>query len=159
MITLNEFKDFYGRIVKYEDLIKKWINAPLKYSEEIEKTRTELQRYYPKLARKISRYSGYKPVGLAGLEIDVFDVAFDSIDQSNCKGKLNALNEIKGILNKAIGILEAQGESWGIETISRQGRKPKKRHKLKKPLVKKIYGEAKDIGTSIVAKFLAEKSK
>jgi hypothetical protein len=113
MDTLNEFKTFYEKTVQYEDLVKGWINAPPKYSEEIEKSRTELQRYYPRLARQISRYSGYKPVGYAGIEINVFNVAFDSIDQSNCKGKLNALNEIKGILNKAIGILEAEGESWG----------------------------------------------
>lgn len=162
MKTLDEFNKFYEQILKYEDLVKEWKNTT-KYSKEtelkIQNSRTELQRWYPKLEKKISHYGEYSPTEFAGQKLDVFNIAFDSLDRSNVNGKLNAINEIKNILNKAIGRLEAQGETWGIETTPRPKRKSTRKRTLKKPITKKIYSEAKDIGTTIIAKFMAEKTK
>jgi len=160
MDTLKEISHFYEQVVQYETLVKEWQNTPSKDIENaIQTSRTELQRWYPKLEKSISRYGEYRPSAFAGQKFDYFDIAFDSIDKSNVNGKLNALNEIKRILNRAIGKLKAEGESWGIETASRPKRRLTKKRQSKKPVIKKIYSEAKDIGTTIIAKFLAEKSK
>ena len=98
MDTLTEFRNFYERIVRYEGLVKEWKNTSSKDVEnEIQNARTELQRWYPKLDKKISHYGEYTPNDFAGIKFDVFGVAFDSIDKSNVVGKLNALNKIKNI--------------------------------------------------------------
>ena len=114
MDTLNELRDFYDQISKFEDLVKEWKNSPEQQKEiEKERSRTELQRLYPKLEKKISHYGEYKPVGaLIGMKLDVFEISFDSINKSSAIGKLNAINEAKNILNKAIGKLEVEGETW-----------------------------------------------
>ena len=127
MNTLKAISDFYEQVVQYETLVKEWKNAPSKDNEnEIQNSRTELQRCYPKLEKSIARYGEYSPVGKEiGMKLDVFEVAFDSIDKSNVSGKLNAINEIKNILNRAIGNLETEGDSW-----------PDKKDRLRQPLKK-----------------------
>ena len=117
-------------------------NTPSKDIEnEIQNSRTELQRWYPKLEKSISLYGEYSPSAFAGQKIDVFNIAFDSIDKSNFNGKLNAFNEIKEILNRAIGKLEAEGESWGslsrIKT-SKQTKSPIHKGEKSKSVLKKV---------------------
>jgi len=115
MDTLIEIRNFYEQIARYKDLLKEWKNSQSKDIEnEMQNSRTELQRCYPKLENKISRYGEYKPTEFAGIKLDVFDIAFDSVDNSNVDGKLNAINKIDSILNKAIGRLEAEGETWPV---------------------------------------------
>ena len=131
MDTLIEIRNFYEQIARYKDLLKEWKNSQSKDIEnEIQNSRTELQRCYPKLENKISRYGEYKPTEFAGIKLDVFDIAFDSVDNSNVDGKLNAINEIDSILNKAIGRLEAEGETWpGIKDKITQTKIEKSRKK------------------------------
>jgi len=113
MDTLIEIRQFYKKIIQYETLVKEWKNTSSKDIEnEIQNSRTELQRWYPKLEKSISLYGEYSPSAFAGQKFDYFDIAFDSINKSNVNGKLNAINEVKNILNRAIGKLEAEGETW-----------------------------------------------
>lgn len=156
----KELSAFYNKIVKYEHLVNEYKNTPQNAIEnEIDSLSVELQRWYPKLEKKITQYGEYKPTEFAGQKINVFEIAFDPIDKANINGKLNAINKIKKILNKAIGRLEAKGETGGIATEQRLKRKTTKKRTPKKPLLKKIYGEAKDIGTTIIAKYMDEKTK
>jgi len=141
MDTLKEISHFYEQIVQYETLVKEWENTTSKDIEnEMQNSRTELQRCYPKLEKKISHYSEYKPSGyFVGKKLDVFDVAFDSINKSNVVGKLNAINEIKNILNRAIGKLESEGESWGSLSTIKSKKTKSPTHKGKKSKYQKTW--------------------
>ena len=53
MDTLKEISHFYEQVVQYETLVKEWQNTPSKDIENaIQTSRTELQRWYPKLEKK-----------------------------------------------------------------------------------------------------------
>ncbi len=42
------------------------------------------------------------------------NIAFGTMNPLNYLGKLNAINDIKQIINRAIGKLEAERKSWNI---------------------------------------------
>lgn len=122
MDSLIELTSLYEKITRYENLIRKWSKtqtfskASYVIEDEIKTLRTELQRDYSRLEDVIARYGGYRPKidPIFGQKWNVFDIAFGPVDFSNYTGKFNALNDIKEIVNKAIGKLEAEGESWPV---------------------------------------------
>ncbi|MBI4180419.1 MAG: hypothetical protein HY528_00630, partial [Chloroflexi bacterium] len=119
MDTLIDLKRFYEKMTQYEELIENCAYNRVSSSstnDTIQDLRTELQREYPKMEGVIARYGGNITTvdPFFGRKLNIFDVAFGPFDVSNWGGKLNAINDIKATVNKAIGKLEAEGESWGI---------------------------------------------
>ena len=140
---MTDMPGCYEQIMKYEKLLQELKTTPSEdIKNEIQNSRAELQRWYPKLEKSISHYGEYTPVGKEiGMKLDVFDIAFGSIDNSTVSGKLNAINEVKNILNRAIGNLEAEGETWpGIrEKITKtKTKKVKKRGSAYQKILKWI---------------------
>lgn len=86
----------------------------------IQGLRTELQRNYSRLESKIKRYGGSSTITdpIWGDKHDIFDVAFDTIDPMNYMENMNAINKAIKITNKAIGRLEAEGETWKVSLHS-----------------------------------------
>lgn len=122
MDALNDLKQFYKKITKYKKLVRRWRDSwspSDELRENIQSLRTELQRGYSRLESTIMRYGG------TGFKQNVFYIAFDSFNTDSVTERLNTLNKVMQIVNKAIGKLEAEGESWKVEL-------PKKPEKVTK---------------------------
>lgn len=127
MDTLDALRDFCTKITQY----KKLVDTPFYTNTirtNIQKLRTELQRSYSRLESKITQYGGSGIItdSIWGDKQNVFDVAFDTIDPLNYMENMSAINKALKITNKAIGKLEAEGESWG-------GTKGKPEREMQKP--------------------------
>jgi predicted nucleotide-binding protein len=115
MDTLSELKQFHKKVTQYRKLVE----APL-YTDAIRTNiqilRDELQRGYSRLESKIKEYGGLSNITdpIWGAKQNVFDVAFDTLDPMNYIKTQYAIGEAIKIINRAIGKLEAEGESWGI---------------------------------------------
>lgn len=120
MDTLNDLKRFYEKIIKYKRLVKQSSNTFFPtddLSENIEILRTELQRDYSFLEEAIASYGGSDSVliePISGRKQNVFDFAFYAFGTFTIIDRLNALNKVIQIVNRAIGKLAAEGKSWGI---------------------------------------------
>lgn len=121
MDTLNELYQFYEKITKYNILVRDFIDALLPSNtmrRNMQKLRTELQRSYSRLESEITQYSEESLIivdPIFGHERNVFEVAFDTIDLLHFVENLRAINMTLKIVNKAIGKLEKERGSWGVE--------------------------------------------
>lgn len=120
MDTLIELKAFYEKMVQYKKLVREWAHvfiASEAIVEKIQSLRTELQRTYSRLEKDIASYGGKSSisVGIFGREENVFEVAFDTLDIFNSTNRLDAVDKAMQIVNKAIGKLEAEKDSWRVE--------------------------------------------
>lgn len=136
MDTLNDLKQFYENIITYQKLIQRWHESSSPSAElegDIQSLRAELQRSYSRLENTITSYAGLSSVTapVSGNKQNMFYTAFDLVDDYNITKRLNTLNKIIPIVNKAIGKLEAEGKSWEVEL-------PKKPEKVTKQLSKDI---------------------
>ncbi len=117
MDTLRDMKHFCDVAMQYREAIRKWVNEPFPtdaISKEIRTLRTELQRGYARLEEGIAKYSGMNMAknSAFGVKQDVFEVAFDRFDFFNVADKLHSIDQAIRILNRAIGKLEAEGDTW-----------------------------------------------
>jgi predicted nucleotide-binding protein len=137
MDSLIELTNFYQKISKYEDFVRKGLKVKLTRQEEnkIRDLGTELQRDYSRLDEIIEHYGGYgvdfrSPLleKMYGKKIyTIFGMAFGPLEPARYIQKLKALVEIKRIVNAAIGKLEKEGKSWDIPIKKREAKshKPK----------------------------------
>ncbi|MHB8104302.1 MAG: TIR domain-containing protein [Dehalococcoidales bacterium] len=110
MDALNDMKDFYTKILKYDVMVREYINAFYaddSFISNMKNLREELQRDSSRLENVILKYSSMN-------DIKVFDVAFSRVSTFNCTDQLNALDKIKPVINKVVGKLEAEGATWNI---------------------------------------------
>ena len=137
MDALNDLQQLYEKLTQFENLIKRRLNAKPPYATETEMQTlsAELQRDYSRLDSVLERYGGYgvnfnSPLldKMYGKKIYLlYDIALGSANPTNYVGKLKAINELKQIINKAIGKLEKEGESQGvrIQKYKNKSKKPK----------------------------------
>lgn len=123
MDTLIELKRFYDMMAQYREAIKKWENEPLPTlatTKGIREFRTQLQRNYARLEEEIAKYGGTSSAKnpLSGVKQDIFEVAFDGFSVLTFIDRLNALDQAVKVVNRAIGKLEAEGESWRVRAHS-----------------------------------------
>ena len=96
---------------------------PKKSKEEVkEEVREGLVRKSGRLSQHISKLTKTQQIEKLGRVYDIWSTGL----ATNPSAPINfdALNACIDVTNKAIGILEAEGESWGIETIETE--KPQK---------------------------------
>lgn len=134
MDALLEMKDFYEKIAKYDALVRDYVREFFHTDTLItnmKNLRAELQRSYSRLENTISEYGGksFIPDPFYVKKHNVFDIAFSPIDTFNFSENLDALDEVKAIVNKAIGKLEKEEESWRIKgkeaTYKKDSQRPK----------------------------------
>jgi len=114
MDALNDLKQFYKKIIAYQKLVRQWYDSfspSAELRENIQSLRTELQRGYSRLESTIMQYGG------RGFK-QMFHTAFNSFNTDvGATEKINTLNKVIPIVNKAIGKLqlEAEGKSQEVE--------------------------------------------
>ena len=114
MDKLSDLKQFCKKIIEYQKLVRQWYDSfspSAELRENVQSLRTELQRGYSRLESTIMQYGG------RGFK-HVFHLAFDSFNTDDgAKERLNTLDKVIPIVNKAIGKLqlEAEGKSREVE--------------------------------------------
>ena len=132
MDALVELNHFCDTMTQYKKTVRRYLSllVPDSATEaSIPSLRTELQQSYSRLESKISRYGGSSSVAdpIFGRRQNVFDIAFGPIGPLNFSERLNALDEAIEIVNRAIGKLQAEGESWNapVSNMKDGSKKPK----------------------------------
>ena len=109
MDTLSELMDFHDRLTRYRNLVVDDSTD----RKSIQRLRAELQRIYSRQGDAITEYSGKEPTVLGvWAEVNVFEEALEPYGLLDRTEKIDLLDQCLMIIDKAIGKLEAEQQSW-----------------------------------------------
>lgn len=115
MDTYNDLKEFYKKLVRYQNRQRRRLKGDFSEAQDrsLNALRLELQREHGRLRDSISKYGGEAVLPILGREYEVFSLALSSLNMH--RNEFTALDGAISLVNRAIGKLEAEGESWEVE--------------------------------------------
>ncbi|MGA2159652.1 MAG: deaminase [Dehalococcoidia bacterium] len=127
MKTLIELKKFHNDILQYKNLLEIGLNSFIRdetIALEIRRLRAVLQRNYSSLEGNIIQYgrsSSARNTKTINVQ-KVFETAFKIVRDGNEENVFKAIEVALEIVNRAIGKLQKERDSWEIPTESKVNR-------------------------------------